>query len=663
MRRSRSLVLIAAAVALPLLSGPSLAAPPDAAKKNTAAAKSSGAKKSADGGFRQSVTNRVTDRVDDDNPRDRAHVHNPSETHGHLPATQKNVRLVGERNIYRPGEGRVADVSAYGNYAYLTVRDEVACSDAGVAVFDISNPQRPRQVKFIRATEGSFPGEGSQVLNMNTKAFKGQVLVFNNEICGATGRGGVSLWDVTNPEEPRVLTANAGDEDVPGFEVPTINEIHSAYAWQDGGRAFAVLVDDAEGADVDILEITNPRKPRLISETNLNDFGVLQEDVLGESSFLHDMTVKRMPGGHYEMLLSYWDGGWVRLDVDNPAKPRFIVDSDFPRREPFATKLAPSEGNAHQAEYSPKNRWVIGTSEDFSPYRIDPFKITTGPNAGEFPAGEFGFTIPVASDKYGGAFQGPTIYGGLGCPTNDEYGEQPPVPPASQLDAGPGEQKVVVIQRGLCFFSEKIEQAQLAGYDAVIIANSHLGSEAGAQPDAAFCGSQGHEFTPTIAAVCIGHRAFHLLFGQEPAYTDEADAPAIGTKGENVSVAAAFDGWGHVHLLDRVKMAQVDAYAVKESTQEKYATGFGDLSVHEVAVDPKRPGLAYLSYYSAGFRVVKYDNADLREVGRFIAPGGNNFWGVEAHVMPKSAKKMAGQTVVLASDRDRGLFIFQYTGN
>ena len=647
MFRSRSLVLVAAALSLPLVAGPSLAASPDPGKDS-------------DGAFRQAVSNRSADRVDD-NPRNYSKAVDGGDE-SHLPGTKRNMDVVGKRNIYRPGEGRVADVAAYGNYAYLTVRDEVECRDAGVAVFDISNPERPRQVNWIKSTQGSFPGEGAQVVNLDTKAFKGQVLVFNNEICGETGLGGVSLVDVTDPRNPKVLAANAGDDNVGDIEVPTLNETHSAYAWQDGRRAFVVLVDNYEGADVDILNITNPRKPRLVSETDLNEFGVLQDDVLGQSSFLHDMTVKRMPGGRYEMLLSYWDGGWVRLDVDNPRNPKFIDDSDFPRRDPI-TGLVPSEGNAHQAEYSPGNRWIIGTSEDFSPYRLDPFSITTGPNAGDYPAGEFGFTVPIASEQYGGSFSGPTVYGGLGCPSNAEYGEQPPVPPASELDAAEGQQKVVVLQRGLCFFSEKIEQAQLAGYDAVIIANSHSGSADGAQPDAILCGSQGHEFTPTIAAVCVGHRAFHLMFGQDPAYTDEADAPAIGTRGEEINAAVKFDGWGYVHLLDRETMKQVDTYAVEEATQEKYASGFGDLSVHEVAVDPKRQGVAYLAYYGAGVRVIRYDGGNLREVGRFIAPAGSNIWGVEVHKMPKSAKKLAGQTVVLASDRDRGLYILRYTGN
>jgi hypothetical protein len=531
---------------------------------------------------------------------------------------------------------------------------------------DISDPTDPVQVGFIDATEGSFPGEGSQVVDLRTPSFRGQVLVFNNEICALGGEGGVSLWDVTDPENPQVLSAHAGDDDPGGF-VSRFNQIHSAFAWQQGRRAFVVIVDNEETTDVDILEITDPTSPQFIAELDLNEQGVVQEELLThgnfQGSFLHDMVVKRIRGT-WTMLLSYWDGGWVLLDVDDPANPVFIADSDYPFPDTLFPEVEFPEGNAHQAEFSPGGRFIIGTDEDFSPYRLkdDVFNITTGPNAGAYPGGEFGWTVPIATYE-GGEINGPTIYGGLGCPSNEEYGEQPPIPDASTLSADPGEEKIVVLLRGLCLFSEKVEQAQLAGYDAVVIANHHLGAGEGAAPDASLCGSQGHEFTPEIAAICIGHRAFHLLFGQTPTYTGDPleDDPEIGTLGGEIQASSEFDGWGYVRLLERSTMTQVDAYAIDEALDPAFASGFGDLSVHEVAVDPRRRGLAYLSYYSGGLRVIRYGAAGIEEVGHYVDENGNNFWGVEVHRLREG--EFAGQTLILASDRDSGLWIFRYTGD
>lgn len=125
-----------------------------------------------------------------------------SELDGHLPGSSENVELVGQADIEGAAAGRVADVSAYGNYAYLTVRDPEGCSDAGVAVMDISDPTSPVQVGFIDATEGAFPGEGAQVIDVRTSSFRGQVVVFNNELCTEDGEGGVSLWGRDRSGEP-----------------------------------------------------------------------------------------------------------------------------------------------------------------------------------------------------------------------------------------------------------------------------------------------------------------------------------------------------------------------------------------------------------------------------------------------------------------------------
>lgn len=586
---------------------------------------------------------------------------------GHLPGSSENVELVGRGDIEGAAPDRVADVSAFGNYAYLTVRDPEGCSDAGIAIFDISDSTNPTQVGFIEAAEGSFPGEGSDILDMDTPTFTGQVLIFNNEICAEGGEGGFSLWDVTDPLNPVVMTANAGDDDPGGF-VSQFNQIHSAFGWQAGNRAFVVIVDNEETTDVDIFEITDPRAPEFIAELDLNDFGVLQEEgtPLGEASFLHDVTVKRVRGT-WTMLLSYWDGGWVLLNVDDPANPGFIVDSDY-ATEDALTGLSPSEGNAHQAEFSPNGRFIVGTDEDFSPHRIEELQITSGPNAGSFEAVAVGggATPALLEDEL---LNGPVVYGGYGCPP-DVYPGSTPVPQRAEfnLDLAPGEEAILVLQRGPvddpseptdpCFPGEKANEAIEAGWDAVILVNRHFG---GPEFDLAYCGSGAFPAEPPIVTACTTHEAFHLMFNSEPAYDlpyDPTKEPQIGDVGERVSASAIFDGWGYVRLLNGRTLEEIDAYAIDEALDPAFAFGFGALSVHEVAVDPFKKRLAYLSYYAGGLRVIRYGPQGIKEAGHYIDEEGNDFWGVEAHRLPGSNK-----TLILASDRDSGLWIFRFTGD
>lgn len=599
---------------------------------------------------------------------------------GHLLGTGAfgDLEFVGKVNVTDTND-LVADVAVdpHGDFAYLANWGEPDCAansesgginspDAGAWVIDIRDPKSPRQVGFIPHSQDSRPGEGMQVIRLTTKGFDGDVLVMNNEQCGKNGKGGVSLFDVTNPLKPFKLSQHFGD---PG-QADT-NDIHSAWAWDAGDKAYVVMTDNFEATDVDILDITNPKRPRLIADLDLNamsrGFGSpIDQPELGLSeSLLHDMVVKKI-GDRFIMLLSYWDGGYVQLDVTNPASPTFIGDTDFTNPDPElleSTGIAlPPEGNGHQAEFTADDRFFIGTDEDFSPYRSI-FTIDTGPRAGEYPAGEFAWTVPIVTrpDKQ---INGPTVYGGYGCP--DDRAE---VPDASTLTVAAGEEKILVLQRGpvqdpshsqhgACFFSEKVETAQLKGYDAVIIPNHHVGAQAGAAPDAAFCGGQGHIFEIKIHAVCIGHRAFHLLFNDEPSFEVPyaGSEPAIGTLGERVTFRAVFDGWGYVHLYDRTTRSELDTYAIDEAHQESKAFGFGDLTVHEVATHPSNARRAYLSYYSGGIRALEITGTgpdwELVEVGGYLDPAGNDFWGVETFVRD-------GKTYVLGSDRDSGLWIFR----
>jgi hypothetical protein len=585
----------------------------------------------------------------------------------------------------------IADVtvSPDGNTAFLANWGEPDCPgpeqggqtspDAGAYVIDISNietdPDSAEQIGFIPSHQDTRPGEGMQVVEITTAQFSGDVLVMNNEQCGPQGKGGVSLWDVTDPTNPKKLSEHFGDRS-PGDR--DAHQIHSAFAWDAGDRAYVVLTDNEEFPDVDILDITNPRRPRLIAEYDLNDFNVDQPELGLTDSFLHDMVVKEIDG-RFIMLLSYWDGGYVLLDVTDPANAIFLGDTDFSAVDPellesLGVSLTP-EGNAHQAEFTIDNRFFIGTDEDFAPYRADEFTITSGPFAGVYPSVIVpGGQAPAILEDL--TLNGPVVYGGYACP------DSAPVPTPESIPGyleslEPGEEKILVVQRGPvgdpsapeepCFPGEKAHEAALAGWDAVVFVNHHSGEAAGGEP---FCGSGA--FVDEIVAVCTTHAAFHRLFNLEPfdpPWTYPENLP-IGTIGAEIEVGSIFDGWGYVHLFDTETLEELDTFAIPEAHDPAFAFDFGDLSVHEVAVDPQDASLAYLSYYSGGLRAIQiqcpegtpYDpenppadpsTCELVEVGGYLDPDGNDFWGVETFVGDD------GQTYILASDRDSGLWIFR----
>ena len=578
---------------------------------------------------------------------------------GHLPASQSgSIELISKTRINQDEEGRVADVGVLGNYAYLAAWGAPRCQKGGVYVFDINDPANPKQINFIRTANDSYSGEGIQAISLSTSAFTGDVLAFNNESClnqaGKTSKhaiGGFTLVDVTNPKTHKFLVEGFGDHDTATLsDEADAHEIHSVFIWEDDqgtatnddDKAYAVTVDNEEDVDVDIYDITDPRNPSMVIEFEADARfpQIVQPDLGSGSSFLHDMVVKNI-GGSWVMLLSNWDGGYVAVNVDDPADPTYIGDTDFntPDPELFESTGAalPPEGNGHQAEFSLNSNYIVAADEDFGPFA--PFISIAGGPSMPFSAGVA--TGPQLAE--GDSLEGDTRFAGLGCTADAPF----PAPDGATI---------AVIERGGCTFQEKLDNATAAGYEAAIIFNS-TGGVPGCEALVNMLA------TTTIYAFFVARSVGYDILGV-PGYVP-ANCPAgpnpplpdVGDPGEHIRITVAFDGWGYVHLYQNGagKMVELDTYAIPEAHDPDFASGFGDLSVHEVAMSEVRNDLAYFSYYSGGFRVAQIQGTELVEVGHFIDEGGNNFWGVQVW-------EHEGTEYVLASDRDFGLYIFQYTG-
>lgn len=113
-------------------------------------------------------------------------------------------------------------------------------------------------------------------------------------------------------------------------------------------------------------------------------FGVDQgQPAYLQSVFSHDTYVVKV-GQRYVMHMSYWDGGYVLLDVTDPrpGQVSLIAESDYAlldeeRLLARGQEIAP-EGNAHQSELSADRTYLVATDEDFNPFAVTG-TIETGP--------------------------------------------------------------------------------------------------------------------------------------------------------------------------------------------------------------------------------------------------------------------------------------------
>lgn len=577
---------------------------------------------------------------------------------GHLTGTSSGLRLIGQARVNDAETGRVADVGVHRGHAYLTAFDDGDCTKGGVYVFDVRDPAAPKQIAFVRAANGSYAGEGSQALALSTEKWSGDLLAFNNETCTANSgqgqvksKGGITLVDVSNPKTPVVLADGVGDPGPDGVA----HTVHSVFVWQPtgSGKAYAAAVDNEESTDVDILDITDPRAPRLVAEYDLDTYFTGRQDindaVKGSSeSFLHDMVVKEV-GGRQVMLASYWDGGYVKLDVTDPTRATYLGDSDFAPvdeqlLEQTGAKRVP-EGNAHQAEFSADDKWILAADEDFSPLSLTSTNVTEG-TAFEASSGDATPSLAVGS-----SLSGPVRYAGRACPGDAAV-------PAGQ----PGQ--IALVERGVCTFSEKVAAVASAGGYAGVLVFNREGSDG--CDDTLSMSVSGSVTTFGVIGRGLAYRLMNVDGYDDAACravritgtASDRTAPfALGATGDTVRFESYFDGWGYVRLFQNGtgKLKQVDTFAIPEAMDVTKREGFGDLSVHEIAFSAKDPNLAYVSYYAGGTRVLRIEKGKLVERARHIDADGSNVWGVQVF-------EHAGKEYVAASDRDYGLQIFEYTG-
>jgi len=611
------------------------------------------------------------------------HDHQHGGLEGHLPGSSLNVDLVGKLKL-TSFDGDISDVSALQAsngrwYAYLG--DWGAhCNTGGVHVVDITDPAKPKKVGFLNSPGTGYVTEGVQALHIETSAFTGDILVVSNEWCALNPNpknqpGGITIYDITRPLGAKVLVQAFGDFDVVGAAA---NESHSAIAWDTGeGDAYVAAIDNYEPFDdVDIFEITDPRNPVLVSETGLFDLNVsppvqrwagAEFAAFGEEPTSHDLDViKKADGWH--LMVSYWDAGWVDLDVSDPASPTFVQDFVYAECDQVVEaelgECFQPEGNAHQGEWNADGSLFIGTDEDFGPTRA-----TCSFDSTVIGCTEFGWTIPL-EQNFPSGFTGTTVFGGSGCPEDVDpaNGTSDRTEVLNNLTKAQTGADAIAFVRGVCFFSQKVETGELAGYDMVIIINSHAATANGLIPNPFFAGGQGSPVLGIASAVMIGHANGHELFS-DPVEFSGADID-FGALGNTFNAEGGVaDAWGYVRLFDSDPaggFTEIDQLTIPETVDPAHAFGSGDLTVHEVEVprgDPNEGGsnsddgvLAYFSWYAGGFRVAQYDATGISEVGHYIDPAGNNFWGVAL------AEDQDGERIVLASDRDFGLFIFRYTG-
>lgn len=619
-------------------------------------------------------------------------AHAPDNPDSHLlPNINYGFNVVGRDTLAGEISGLYTDVWSHNGYAYIGTFQEPDCTRAGVFIVDIAqameNYAAGETSGAVVAHIKSAPNTRVNDVKVHTVTYRNQtrdVLILTEEKCGnltgsgkkQLGQGGISLYDVTDPFNPHAIKQHF-----------LKSEIHNTYSWTtDDGNSYLLAVDDLNLDDVIIVDITRPQSPKVVGTTGIGDWllggtypqiaddGQLFSGVFA-APLLHDVWVDFIDD-KWQAVLSYWDAGFVVLDVTDPYNPSVMGHSTYPEVDPV-TGVSPVEGNGHAAVFGgDRGQYIWAGDEDFDPFRN---QVVDASGIGHLATQ--GSDVPQITPDF--SISGEGVYVGLACD---------PIAQAPDVEGN----KIAVIQRGACAFTTKVGNAQAAGYAAAVVFNHTDGCD----------GSVSMLVQGDIPAMFVPRPDGFAILGLEldPATCDGPGLDnllndTVGT----VSLNATFDGWGYFHLLSNVEttttlappltmgepvtdresivvgyLGELGYFAPEEASDPERATDSGDLTMHNVEGDPGTAGeeptfdsgpRAFISWYSAGMRAIEYRPGhwhtgvnggfyswNIHEVGRFIAEEGSNFWGV--HV--DDSELVAGENLILGSDRNTGLWIFSF---
>jgi hypothetical protein len=340
--------------------------------------------------------------------------------------------------------------------------------------------------------------------------------------------------------------------------------------------------------------------------------------------FLHDFTIT--PDG-LTAYLAHWDAGLVMLDISDVSNPQLVSLAIDPTSED-------GEVNSHSVWPNADGSIVVEGEEDFSPFASE-FSITSGPNVGIYPAAEGAITVPISSLP-GEVMSGSTTYVGLAC--NGD-----PVP------AGTG---IALIQRGVCAFTDKGNNAIAAGYNGIVVFNDAARGDA-------LVTMGGTDIA--VPGVFVGHSTGLLI-------ADVASAADLvaGAAGADISDGVVPNGWSGIRIWDYSDPANpvlastfntvCSANPVDESCDAR-----GTYSSHNVQVEDNK---VYISWYTDGMLVVDVsDPYHPVETARYHRAGADfeaenggiqDIWGIY---------KVENSPWVYGSDRNGGLYVLKEYGS
>jgi hypothetical protein len=527
-----------------------------------------------------------------------------------------------------------------GKFAYVGTWSG-QCTGQGAKIVDVNDPTHPKWAGFVGARKGSS-NEDVVVIEVGDR----DVLGIGVQPCGRGGQAGLALYDVTDPRDP---------EELAFFETPS--GVHELDLAQAGGSTLAALAlpfnefpmifGEDFGGEVWLVDISDPTDP-----THVSDWGIIGDsnlliqggnDEVSSSfqglgffaaSYAHSV---RFADDGATLYASYWDAGFIKLDISDPANPALVG------RTLYGVTDA-GDGHSLTPYDVGGTRYLLTNDEDFAPIPETISVTSSATGAAEYP----GIQEPWAPTWlyfFGtGSVTGEVWDAGDGCDAGDYAGAAGMIALADTIDPFYPD----FFGEPPCAIGEQANLAAGAGALAFVSNLISLDDPYPFGPDADVSGTEG---MPILQIADID---------------DLAAAIRAGLGSGPVSLTATSEDpptWGYLRVYQEdggAEWAQVGEFRGPATGP---FTPPGSWSIHNTEVLGDR---AYSAWYSAG--IIALDVSDPTSpamVGQFVpdtskrhanslGTGPAEVWGVA--IDPDTG-------LVYASDMRTGLWIVQPTGD
>jgi hypothetical protein len=237
--------------------------------------------------------------------------------------TTVNTEVVG--HLAPPQRGGYGDVWAHEDVAYLGNLRQGDCQPPnGVWAVSLKDPARPRALASFAKFPGS-DGEDVWVGSVKTKAFKGDLAAVGVQRCSrqVEGFAGLALYDVSNPARPKAL-GRLPSGVVSGVHEVGVVQRPDGRVLALAAVPYSFNLTEGRRGDLRIIDITNPRRPREVADWDVRRDGpaatrgqlAARRDVFDHSAWPFDNGNK--------VFASFWSAGVQFLDISDPSSPRLI---------------------------------------------------------------------------------------------------------------------------------------------------------------------------------------------------------------------------------------------------------------------------------------------------------------------------------------------------